>query len=341
MYVRKSVVQSLMRLERNLREIDSIKSVKDIAIVDWSMGTTCNYECSYCPEPLHDGKQPWPTEDKWWRILDTMYDHFQRPIQYILSGGEPTVMPNFDKFLQAIKKHNPQNLVSIITNGSRTIRWWEKYGELIDTVNLSVHLEQCNPAHLLDVCHTYYKPGWNELNVLVAITPEQWDKGIEAAELLASASNGYSVSLKRMRIEFGSQTYPYDDYQEYILQKYALFNTYDPNWMYPLRKPKRIALEHRIHYKDGTDEFLNANNNINQNNNVFTGMKCYIGIDKIFINQFREITAGSWCPQANWAHPDKIGRLEDLDNLKWPTQPYICEQPRCMNATDMRTRKHW
>ena len=69
-------------------------------------------------------------------------------------------------------------------------------------------------------------------------------------------------------------------------------------------------------------------------------MKCYIGIDKIFINQFKEITAGSWCPQANWSHPDKIGRLDQLDKLNWPTEPYICEQPRCMNATDMRTRKH-
>jgi len=338
--VLRSVETNLMHLQNNLPDIVSIVPQKNIALVDWSMGTTCNYACSYCPPPLHDGKQPWPTEDKWLEILDAMHNHFQRPIQYVLSGGEPTVMPNFDKFLQAIKKHNTENLISVITNGSRTVRWWERYGDLIDTVNLSVHIESCDPEHLLDVAHTFYKPGVNELNVLVAILPELWDKSIACAELLASNSNGYPVSLKRMRIEFGAKSYPYTEEQEHILQTYALFNTYNSEWTLPRAKPKRIGVPHIITYSDGKEELLHANRNINQNHNVFTGMKCYIGIDKIFINQFKEITAGSWCPQANWSHPDKIGRLDQLDKLNWPTEPYICEQPRCMNATDMRTRKH-
>ena len=177
-----------------------------------------------------------------------------------------------------------------------------------------------------------YKPGVNELNVLVAILPELWDKSIACAELLASNSNGYPVSLKRMRIEFGAKSYPYTEELEHILQTYALFNTYNSEWTLPRAKPKRIGVPHIITYSDGKEELLHANRNINQNHNVFTGMKCYIGIDKIFINQFKEITAGSWCPQANWSHPDKIGRLDQLDKLNWPTEPYICEQPRCMNC---------
>ena len=179
----------------------------------------------------------------------------------------------------------------------------------------------------LDVAHTFYKPGVNELNVLVAILPELWDKSIACAELLASNSNGYPVSLKRMRIEFGAESYPYTEEQEHILQTYALFNTYNSEWTLPRAKPKRIGVPHIITYSDGKEELLHANRNINQNHNVFTGMKCYIGIDKIFINQFKEITAGSWCPQANWSHPDKIGRYTVGTNI-----PIVSEDEAKENA---------
>ena len=82
-----------MLTQNSLPDIVSITPQKNVALVDWSMGSTCNYACSYCPTNLHDGKHQWPIEDQWVEILDAMYSHFQRPIQYVLSGGEPTVMP--------------------------------------------------------------------------------------------------------------------------------------------------------------------------------------------------------------------------------------------------------
>jgi len=333
-FVHKNVVRSLMRLEPNLLEIIPQQNT---AIVDWSMGTTCNYSCSYCPTMLHDGAIAWPDEQLWTTVLDTCDQHFDRPIQYVLSGGEPTVMPQFEKFITAIKNKRPGNLISIITNGSRTVNWWKKNKHLIDTVNMSVHIEQCDPNHILDVALEYHNPGVNELNVLIPIAPDTWDKSIAAAELLASNANGYAVSLKRLRKNFGSESYEYSPEQEYILQQYSLFNTYDESWVYPLPKPDRIAVNHTLVTTEGSVS-LNANKLINENNNVFTGMKCYIGIDKIFINVWREITAGSWCPQGT--HFNIIGFLDRIDEIRWPTDPIVCEQPRCMNATDMRTRKH-
>ena len=329
-----------MLTQNSLPNIVSITPQKNVAPVDWRMGSSWNYSWSYCPTNLHDGKHQWPAEDQWLKILDAMYGHFKRPIQYVLSGGEPTVMPNFGQFFKAIKEHNSENLISIITNGSRTLRWWKRYGDLIDEVNLSVHIESCDPKHLLDVAQTFYKPGVNELNVLIALLPELWNKSIACAKLLASHSNGYQVTLKRLRIDFGAESYPYTEHQEHILQNYSVFNTYDSTWCKARDKPKHIAVPHIIKYSNGEEEILQANRNINQKRNVLTGMKCYIGIDKIFINQFKEITAGSWCPQSFDLSAEKIGRIDQLDKINWPTEPYICEQPRCMNATDMRTRKH-
>ena len=29
-------------------------------VVNWCLGNTCNFECSYCPASLHDGSTRWP-----------------------------------------------------------------------------------------------------------------------------------------------------------------------------------------------------------------------------------------------------------------------------------------
>ena len=41
--------------------IDRISPVSNTVVVDWSMGSRCNYSCSYCPSVLHDGKSDWAT----------------------------------------------------------------------------------------------------------------------------------------------------------------------------------------------------------------------------------------------------------------------------------------
>ena len=35
----------------------------DWFVVNWCLGNTCNYKCSYCPSSLHDGSNRWPTLD--------------------------------------------------------------------------------------------------------------------------------------------------------------------------------------------------------------------------------------------------------------------------------------
>ena len=35
-------------------------SHKDWFVVNWCLGNTCNFACSYCPSGLHDGSKRWP-----------------------------------------------------------------------------------------------------------------------------------------------------------------------------------------------------------------------------------------------------------------------------------------
>ena len=310
---------------------------QDTIVVDWTMGSTCNQACSYCPPPLHDGLRPYPSFNDTVAFIELMQERFQRPCQYVLSGGEPTLNPRFSTIVKHIKEVNPRNLVNIITNGSRTIRWWRQYKHLINTVNLTAHIEFCDPAHLANVCREFYEPNVNELNVVVPMLPDRWDECVELATRLTENNTGYSVTLKQLRIGFGSEVYPYTDEQFEFFKTYSVFNNYNDRWQRALPKPKDVEIDHDIIWKSGKRHSLNCNKLINQQVNVFTGIKCYIGIDKIYVTNEQYVQAGSWCPQGRMPY----GKLTDLANIQWPTNPLTCEQPRCMNATDMRTRKHW
>jgi organic radical activating enzyme len=302
--------------------------------VDWAMGTTCNYACSYCPSTLHDGKWKWPSLDIAKQFVEALKETYQAPVQFILSGGEPTLMPGFAKLLRIIKETNPENTVSVITNGSRTIRWWRTNKHNIDTVILTTHIEQCDADHLRQVCQEYYNPGINGLYVLVPMHPDRWEECIAVAETLTKDNAGYVVSLKQLRVDFGATLYPYTVDQTNFINKYGVFNSFYTQTPNPAVTP--ADNRYVAHWDDGTKTYLNCNSLINTRQNVFTGMNCYIGLEKIFVNFTGEIKSGSWCPQGK----EIFGSIYNPKEISWPRQAIVCKQPRCMNATDMRTTKH-
>ena len=72
-------------------------------------------------------------------------------------------------------------------------------------------------------------------------------------------------------------------------------------------------------------------------NNKFKGWKCYAGIDGLFVNE-RGLISGATClPEEKDLHGghEWLGSLEDIDNFKLPTQPYICKKSACFCNTDL------
>jgi organic radical activating enzyme len=91
-----------------------------------------------------------------------------------LSGGEPTLWPDLPKFIEQVPSSYQ---VSMVTNGSRTIRWWETFSsgnlEKLDVVTLSIHLEYADIEHIKKVisllepkvrvtCLIIFRPGLGE-----------------------------------------------------------------------------------------------------------------------------------------------------------------------------------
>ena len=123
--------------------------------IQWSMGNTCNFSCDYCPSILHDGTKPWLTTDQYLDVVDKISQHYKRNNRYMhweLLGGEVTTIPGFEKIIKRIHSYNSS--ITIYTNGSRTLDWWEEAKEYLSGVVITYHPLTMDVQHLYDVVAT-------------------------------------------------------------------------------------------------------------------------------------------------------------------------------------------
>ena len=123
--------------------------------IQWSMGNTCNFSCEYCPSILHNGTKPWLTTQQYINVVDKISSHYasaNRHMHWELLGGEVTTIPNFEDIIKRIAYYGSS--VTIYTNGSRTIRWWEEAKEYLTGVVITYHPLTMDVQHLYDVVST-------------------------------------------------------------------------------------------------------------------------------------------------------------------------------------------
>ncbi len=107
--------------------------------VDWYLGKRCNFSCSYCADFIHDNYSDHLPFEKMKIFVDRLTEVYGKGIHWSLTGGEPTINPDFLRLLEYLqdKKHD----ISICTNGSRSIDYLLQMYELADHVILSLHFE--------------------------------------------------------------------------------------------------------------------------------------------------------------------------------------------------------
>ena len=58
----------------------------DYILIDWGLGNTCNYRCTYCDESSYGGDQPWPE-------VDTAFNFVKRTTDHYRSIGKQKIVP--------------------------------------------------------------------------------------------------------------------------------------------------------------------------------------------------------------------------------------------------------
>lgn len=298
---------------------------QDWFVVNWCLGNTCNYSCSYCPAILHDGSNRWPDTDKIKSFITKIIEQTApRKVYFEFTGGEVTL---FRDFIEICKHCTDKGAkVGLISNGSRTLRWWDENKQYFDHVCLSYHPEFADAEHFTDVVKLLH----NDLRVHVNImmSPDKFDYCFDTADKIKNLKN-ITMALQPLIHDFGDTLYDYTAEQKQII---------DQQWQLILKHIKydkqhdtyRGAM--KMIYPDGNEKPVMVHRFINEKTNDWSGWKCYAGVEQIIVDMNGHFYRG-WCKVGG-----PLGKITD-ENLIIPTEPVTCVKTMCHCNFDIMSTK--
>ena len=309
----------------------------DFVMIDWNMGNTCNYSCTYCDDHIHNGTFPWADIEvafEWAKKCTDHYKSLGKRILWNLLGGEPTVWKDFISFFNRVKDYDPDCRIRVLTNGSRTVAWWNKASKYLDDVIISYHPESADIQHLLKVSDVLRE---NKVfhTMQVCLYPPYLDKCYEAADEFYNKSKCNAVIIKSLKVTLSSpETFLYD--QDY-LDKVLKFDDV-PVWTKEnidgddMKNPfVRFS-----YFTDGKEKLFvkDGNELMRKGQNTWKGWDCYIGIETLVVGMDGRVTSGSSCN-----HDCDLGNIHDPKNIEFPTKPTTCKWTWCSCLADIEVTK--
>jgi hypothetical protein len=279
--------------------------------VQWILGNRCNYKCSYCHEMFRMGDRAFLTEEA---LLETCkdiiyhYDDLGRDVVFEFIGGEPTLFGRISEIGKRLSNH-PTNIV-LKTNGSADLDWWRESKPFLGKVIISAHKEFCDIDHLMRVVEllqddtdSYPTP----VEVLFPVTnrTESWNWGMKNLRLFRSKYGVGDIQLLYSNFARGS------------------------NMFLPYRKEMWDEYNQLYNIKP---EVISPTPVVMRDQPIFTGRRCYAGIDTLTIDADGNVRRG-WCGEDGL-----VGNIYELP-VAWPTDPIICQKAICGNGFDQQARK--
>ena len=326
----------------------------DYIVVEWMMGNTCNYSCTYCGPMFNGGDKGWPTLEEFKEFTKRTTDHYNncnKKVVWTLLGGEPTVWKDFAEAFRFLKEYDPQCVVRFLTNGSRTLRWWEKNAKLFDEVIISWHPESADYVHCGKVADLIIEAG-NYANIQTCLYPPLADLCMEATKYLHANSKADSISPKALQFTLDSaETFEYpegymDEAMKYegatiynqrgwgnstedALMKSEFKNNQRKKWRKAYGKMMRF-----VNSTTGETKLERANLLMADGRNSWEGWECHIGIEALVIDINGKVTSGSSCN-----HHINHGHITKPDEIVFPHKPIICEYKWCSCIADVEITK--
>lgn len=295
-----------------MREIKN--SHPEYTTITWELTNKCNYSCWYCPSSLHAGTSPWPDAEKAIAFIQTIAER-RAGVHIDFIGGEPTLWPGLLDMLGRL----PDNVsTEVTTNGSRTIRWWEKAKPKLTIVTLSCHFDSCDTDHLLKVAELLKDNV--QVYALLLLDPKHIDRITQFSKDLAAINVTHNAKL--ILPDFGEQIMPYSD------DEMAVYNTIQ--YKFPQNPGVRRPFKPRQIFVDGVQD--SPWRLLADQQNDFRGWTCHAGKQRLHIDFDGEIWAGSCRSQS-------IGNIGGNINWEAWAEPVICPKKSCNCMDDLRAEK--
>ena len=126
------------------RKIIKVTPVVEEFTITWMIGKFCNYDCMYCPSDWHDDQsKPHDLETlkQVWMNIKKKSGHNDLKYKIVISGGEPTANKSFLPFLEWLREDDSVSRISVTTNGSASLKYYERLSDLVESLSFSTHSE--------------------------------------------------------------------------------------------------------------------------------------------------------------------------------------------------------
>jgi hypothetical protein len=324
------------------------KTQEDFLNLEYSFTNVCNYSCNYCWPYAHSGTSRWPDYDKVCKSFDHIisvykYDIGKKKIRLHFQGGEPTLWPKLGEFAKFIyEKHGCR--ITMSTNGSRTLRWWEEYSDYFDDVMISVHHEFCDIEHIKAVADLIYNKNNTMVSAAVMMDPKSWDKCKNILDNLIAHPIPWLVKSWMLVDEndhIVKDTYSKEDL-EFLEDKIKRIPPSD--YIEKMKSLGAIQLDRTeayTYFDDGTRQQFKTFDIMSNRMNNFYGWTCNLVTDRLVVQADGEIYGS--CGQRTLFD---IGTLNIFDDnfiekfTKDIIKPVTCEQLICSCNSDVKLTKY-
>lgn len=302
-------------------------------LVEWKLHDRCNYDCYFCGDENKLGRIGWADLETNKTIVDSIVASATKPLWIQITGGEPTLYPHFLELVKYMKSKGA--MVRVITNGSRTMRWWKEVREadVLDLIYFTFHSQQkADYKHIADVANLFLDSETITIT-LVTYVPNTLGYAIEGAAYLTENTGSY-ISMNAMDLRPAAEEekqYNEDEFEKSL-------NVYNNAFgkLMNIKKPTSIPDEllaiptnSTIYYNNGSVETKDVTLMMKLEENRFQDWTCYSGMDTMNIDGKFKYRGG--CKRDKT--PFEPGKLTFFD------KPFKCDVDACYCAMDMITTK--
>ena len=312
-----------------MNNYQSLNNCCNYQSINWALINTCNYTCKYCHSDLNSGSikaPPYEVAVNFIKLLLERSNISMLTPYFEFGGGEVTLLRYFPDIIKLI--HDRQGLVNIVSNGSKSLQWWNKNAHFLHGVSLSFHINDIkSESHFIEVSKVLEASQNTRFHVNIMMVPERFDDCLAFANRLKQEVR-CSIALQPLFEGFGhggiTKKYPYTSEQEQIMK--------DFRGRPELKTLPPSMAELEVHYLDGTTQNLSTFDLIANDQTNFVGWDCYAGIDSLVVTFSGDIYR-SWCMQDG-----PIGSIYD-ENIELPTHPTKCRTKICQCGVDSLGKK--
>lgn len=312
-----------------MNRLFKIETRNNIMAVDWILSNVCNYKCTYCSPDSNGGDLYWPDIENCRIAIERITEQSSHDHRiYTILGGEPTVWKNFTRLSEIIKEIDPNSVVNILTNGSRTINWWNRTKPYLDKVSISYHHEQADPDHIIEVVKEIENDCQTNIQMLMDVN--HFDKCVSIFEKLKDNTT-VPIQLKKLQVTFGGK-----EWMDYSVEQIELIKHLHKQTAHrPTSKKNITSFGINCYYDDGTITQENNHDLIQAGRNKFKGWACNIGQDLVVIKANGNVVPANACN--NQVIMGNIKTAPKKVNLL--TDPIICAYKECTCGTDIEIDK--